>query len=86
MAPCGLFFWLVVLLLIVAGLSYILGADRMGDFALNVIRLMIMFLLIAILILLIFVLFGRMDWRDFTRGLYFMFRVMNRPVPWVSIV
>ncbi|MFO7792619.1 MAG: hypothetical protein R6W73_06520 [Candidatus Saliniplasma sp.] len=79
MAPCGLFFWLVVLLLIVAGLSYILGADKMGDFALNVIRLMIMFLLIAVLILLILILFGRLDWREIIRGLYQIHRIMIHP-------
>ena len=76
MAPCGLFFWIVIGLLIISGISYILGVDIMGDFALDVIRLMIIFILITMLIVLFLILIGRLDWERIIEGLRIYFRMV----------
>ncbi|MFW5903875.1 MAG: hypothetical protein ACOC89_00155 [Candidatus Saliniplasma sp.] len=72
MTPCGCFFWLVIVLLIIAGISYILGADKMGDFAIDVIRLVIILVLVTILIGLVLILMGRLNWREIFRGINLM--------------
>ncbi len=77
MAPCGLFFWLVIVLLVIAGISYILGIDKLGEFSLDLIRLMIMLILITFLIIFILILIGRLDWGEIIEG----FRINLRSVP-----
>ncbi len=67
MTVCGLFFWIIVVLLLIAGVSYILGADKLGDFALDVIRVSIIFVLLVVLVALILILIGRWNWRDIFR-------------------
>lgn len=51
---CGV----VILLLVIAGLAYIIGADKIGGLVLNTIRLIIMIALILVLIGLILLYYG----------------------------
>ncbi len=69
MTPCGYLFWLVVILLILAGISYILGADKLGDFTIDVIRLVFILILVTILIGLLLILMGTLNWREIFRDL-----------------
>lgn len=61
MAFCGCLLWLVIVLLVAAGVAYLLGAESLGDLALDIIRLIIAVLLIMILIGLILILIGYID-------------------------
>ncbi|MGM0509907.1 MAG: hypothetical protein ACQESD_02105 [Thermoplasmatota archaeon] len=58
---CGCLFWLVIFLLIVAGLAYLLGADSLGELAIDLIRLIIIVLAILILLGILLVIFGFFD-------------------------
>ncbi|MGM0404883.1 MAG: hypothetical protein ACQEQM_01915 [Thermoplasmatota archaeon] len=81
MTPCGFFFWLVIVLLIIAGISYILGADKLGDFAIDVIRLVFILVLVIILIGLILILMGRLNWREIFRGLNVFYNLIRYTAP-----
>ncbi len=81
MTPCGCFFWLVIVLLIIAGISYILGADKLGDFAIDVIRLVFILVLVIILIGLILILMGRLNWREIFRGLNVFYNLIRYTAP-----
>ncbi|MFW6141338.1 MAG: hypothetical protein ACOC53_02110 [Candidatus Saliniplasma sp.] len=81
MTPCGCFFWFVIVLLIIAGISYILGANKMGDFAIDVIRLVIILVLVTILIGLVLILMGRLNWREIFRGINLMTTSIRSIIP-----
>lgn len=59
-------FWLVIFLLIVAGLAYLLGADSLGELAIDLIRLIIIVLAILILLGILLVIFGFFDFGQIT--------------------
>ncbi len=58
MPLCNLVCGIIILLLIVAGIAYLLGADSLGEFALDLIRLIIIIALILLLIGLILIIIG----------------------------
>ncbi len=62
MPLCNLVCGIVILLLIVAGIAYLLGADSLGEFALDMIRLIIVIVLIIFLIGLILLMIGYVSW------------------------
>lgn len=66
MAWCNCLFWLIILLLMLAGVAYLLGADDLGELALDLIRLIIILLLVAVLVGLILVIIGYFSWSDIT--------------------
>lgn len=66
MAWCNCLFWLIILLLMLAGVAYLLGADDLGELALDLIRLIIILLLVAVLIGLILIIIGYFNWSDIT--------------------
>ena len=61
---CNCLFWLIILLLLVAGVAYLLGADDLGELALDLIRLVIILLLVAVLIGLLLIIIGYFSWGD----------------------
>ncbi len=63
MPLCNLVCGIIILLLIVAGIAYLLGADSLGEFALDVIRLIIILALIILLIGLILIIIGYVSWQ-----------------------
>ncbi len=72
---CGCLFWLVIFLLIVAGIAYLLGADSLGELAVDLIRLIIIVLAIVILLGIILIIFGYFDWS----------RITNVPMPTIIL-
>jgi len=58
---CGI----MIVLLIVAGLAYIIGSNKIGDTLLDVIRWIIIVSLIIVLIILILFLIGPLDLSDY---------------------
>ncbi len=59
---CNLLCGIVILLLIIAGIAYLMGADRMGEFALDLIRIIIVVVLIVILLALVLFIIGYISW------------------------
>lgn len=55
---CGCLFWLIIILLIVAGVAYLLGADTLGELALDIIRLIIILLIVIVLLALLLLIVG----------------------------
>ncbi|MFO7990965.1 MAG: hypothetical protein R6U61_01565 [Thermoplasmata archaeon] len=51
---CGV----IIILLIIAGVAYLLGADSLGELALDIIRLIFIILLVILLVGLILIIIG----------------------------
>ncbi len=64
---CNLLCGIIILLLIIAGISYLLGADRLGEVALDIIRIIIVVVLIIILLALILYIIGYISWEGIPR-------------------
>lgn len=61
---CGCTFWLIIILLIVAGVAYLLGADTLGEMALDIIRLIIILLIVIVLLALLLLIIGYIQLGD----------------------
>ncbi len=71
MPLCNLLCGIVILLLIVAGIAYLLGADSLGRLAIDIIRIIIVIVLIIILLGLILYIIGYISWEG---------------IPWVTTI
>lgn len=72
---CNCLFWLIILLLLVAGVAYLLGADDLGELALDLIRLVIILLLVAVLIGLLLIIIGYFSWGDIVNIPFFSYLI-----------
>lgn len=83
MSICGILFWAIIIMLVISGVSYIIGFNKAGDIALDLIRFVIITLLIIVLIGLLMYLFGNLTWTDVRRffpdlkNLDYLFIIVN---------
>ncbi len=61
---CECLFVLIIVLLVIAGVFYILGAEKLGDLTVDVIRFIIISLLLTVLVVLVLWLLYSMGYID----------------------